>query len=221
MKLVYKNVGHVLQLGGGSVAELVVENKKLFCQMVGDLFTQAEGLSGGFVLSLSDKPIEISKNIDVIVQFSPFQLNKKSLLTKLHSALEQNAMKSENYLKTGELLSSLEAFVTELAEDLPFEIRCQKVAIGPVLRALAPEVDEDEKSTLEKVFHYMEIVRELDRDRLFVMVNMRSYFSDEDMERFTESAVLHDFKTLLLESVSFPRLQNVKRYTVDEDLCEF
>ena len=72
-----------------------------------------------------------------------------------------------------------------------------------------------------RIFSYMETVRELDRDRLFIMVNMRTYFSDEEMERFTESACLHDFKLLLLESISHPPLKHVRRYTVDSDLCEF
>ena len=66
-----------------------------------------------------------------------------------------------------------------------------------------------------------ELVRELDRDRLFIMINMRTYFSDEEMERFAESACLHDFKVLLVESSSLSRLENAKRYTVDADLCEF
>ena len=79
----------------------------------------------------------------------------------------------------------------------------------------------DEKTALEKIFAYMELVRELDRDRLFIMVHMRSYFSDEDMERFVESVCLHDFKVLLLESNAYSRLKNTKRYIVDEDLCEF
>lgn len=67
----------------------------------------------------------------------------------------------------------------------------------------------------------MELVRELDRDRLFIMINMRTYFSDEEMESFIQTVVLHDFKLLLLESTSRPILKNVKRFTVDEDLCEF
>lgn len=67
----------------------------------------------------------------------------------------------------------------------------------------------------------MELVRELDRDKLFIMVNMRSYFSDEDMENFTESVSLHDFKVLLLENHMSPKLTNTKRYVIDIDLCEF
>lgn len=79
----------------------------------------------------------------------------------------------------------------------------------------------EERAPLEKIFEYMELVRELDRDRLFIMINMRTYFSCSEMEEFVQIALLHDFKLLLLESVSFPPIKNTKRYTIDEDLCEF
>lgn len=221
MKLVHKDIGHIIQFGEGYVQELVIENKPLFFRVVNDVYNQADGAVGGFTLSVGDKPVEFSRYVDVTVQFAPFEINRKSLLSKLCSSLEKKALSAENYMKTVELLTELENFVQRLAEELPLEIGCSKVAIGPVLRAVAPEIEEDGKQAVEKVFEYMELVRELDRDRLFVMVNMRTYFSDDDMEKFAESAALHDFRVLLLESASFSRLKNTKRYTVDEDLCEF
>lgn len=221
MKLIYKNMGHILSFGEGYVNELVVENRKMFFDLVGTVIRQAEGEHGDCVLSIAEKPVEFSRYADVTVQFAPFRLNRKSLLTKLCSALEQRALLAENYVKTGELVGEIERYILYLAEDLPFEIDCQKIAIGPIIKAVSPEIEEEDKGTLEKIFAYMELVRELDRDRLFIMINMRTYFSDEEMERFAESACLHDFKVLLLESASLPRLKNTKRYTVDEDLCEF
>lgn len=155
------------------------------------------------------------------MQFAPFQINRKSLLTKLYNVLEKKSQDAEIHTKTGELLSELERYILFLSEELPFEINCQKLAVGPIIRALSPEIEESGKSPIEKVFAYMELVRELDRDKLFVMVNMRSYFSDEEMEKFTESVCLHDFKVLLLESYESPKLKNTKRYVVDNDLCEF
>ena len=67
----------------------------------------------------------------------------------------------------------------------------------------------------------MELVRELDRDRLFIMVNMRTYFTDDEMNTFIESVCLHGFNVLLIESLSREALKNTPRFTVDEDLCEF
>ena len=220
MKLTYGDMGHVLTFDG-YVNELVIENKKLFFDMVSSMMSQVDGTHGGCILSISNKPVEFSKYADVTVQFAPFQMNRKFLLTKLYNSLEQNASLAENYIKTVEILGEIERYVINLSDELPFELNFKRLAIGPIIKAISPEIDESDKSPIEKVFSYMELVRELDRDRLFVMVNMRAYFSDEEMERFTESACLHDFKVLLLESVALTVLSHTKRYTVDADLCEF
>lgn len=221
MKLIYKNMEHMLRFDEGYVNELVVENRKMFFDLVSTMISQAEGERGDCVLSIAEKPVEFSRYADITVQFAPFYINRKSLLTKLCSALEQRALLAEKYVKTGELLSEIERYILYLAEDFPFEIDCQKLTIGSIIKAVSPEIEETDKDTLEKIFSYMELVRELDRERLFIMINMRTYFSDEEMERFLESVCLHDFKVLLLESSSLSKLKNAKRYTVDADLCEF
>lgn len=221
MKLVYENMDHILRFGNGYVNELVIENKKMFFEMVNNVHLQSEGATGKFVLSISDKPVEFSRHADVTTQFAPFQLNRKSLVTKLCTTLEQESSNAENYTKTGEMLTKLEAYIHHLAEELPFEITCQKVAIGPVIRALTPEIEAGDKTALEQIFAYMESIRELDRDRLFIMINMRAYFTDEEMTRFIESVCLHDFKMLLIESTAYPPLSKVKRHIIDNDLCEF
>lgn len=221
MKLVYKDMGYILRFDEGNVNELIIENKKMFFDMVHSMAMQAEGLHGDCVLSVGDKPVEFGKYADLTVQFAPFQLNRKSLLTKLYAALEKKALLSENYIKTVELFGELEKYVFQLSEEFPFEINCQKLAIGPVIRALSPEIEENENNAIENIFAYMELMRELDRDKLFIMINMRSYFSDEEMEMFTESVCLHDFKVLLLEASAFSKLKHTKRFVIDADLCEF
>ena len=221
MKFVYRDMGHILSFDNGYVNELVIENKKMFLDIVNSIAVQVDGGHGECVLSIKDKPVEISKYVDLTVQFAPFELNRKSLLTKLYSALEHKALLAENYTQTGNLLVEIERYMLYLSEELPFDVNCQKLAIGAIIKAVSPEIDDGEKSVLEKIFAYMELVRELDRDRLFIMVNMRSYFNDSEMEAFTESASLHGFRVLLLESTSQSKLRNTQRYIVDEDLCEF
>lgn len=221
MKLVIKEMGHVLDFDRGYVNELIIENRKMFFYVVSNISEQAEGLAGDCVLSINDRPVDFGKYADLTVQFAPFQINRKSLLTKLCTEIERKSLIPENYSKTGELLGELEKYVFALAEDFPFEINCQKLAIGPIIRAIAPEIDDGDKSPIEKVFSYMELVRELAGDKLFIMVNMRSYFSDEDMEVFTESAALHKFNVLLVENAELPKLKYTEKYIIDNDLCEF
>lgn len=220
MKLIYKDIGHIIDFEDDNVNELIIENKKMFFNVVNSMSMQANGLSGDCILSVADKPVEFSGYSDFNVQFAPFQINRKSLLTKLCAELEKKSLIPENYMKTEELIGELERYVLYLSEDFPFEINCRKLAMGSVIRAISPEIEECDKSPLEKIFAYMELVRELERDKLFIMVNMRSYFSDEEMEKFTESVFLHVFKVLLVENSEMPRLKYSRRYVVDDDLCE-
>lgn len=67
----------------------------------------------------------------------------------------------------------------------------------------------------------MELVREFDRDKLFITVNMRAYFDDEIIAKFQKTALSHEFKVLMLEAYAYPPLKLEKRLTIDADLCEF
>lgn len=221
MKLVHKNMEHVLDFAPGCGVELVVENRPLFRRMTYDLAEQSDGGKGDWLLSEGEKPVEFSRYVDLTLQLSPFSLNRKSLLTKLCATLEQRALSPAFYMKTVDLLAAWERLVQELAGELPMAIDCTKAAVGSLLRASGLEVLEGEDSPVDNIFSYMELVRELDRERLFIFVNMRSYFSDQEVSCLLESACLHDFKVMLLESVARAPLPQLVRYTVDEDLCEF
>ena len=99
-----------------------------------------------------------------------------------------------------------------------------KRSVSTLLKAVGIEIrDEYEghRGEVEKVLDYMELVREFDRDKLFITVNMRSFFDDDIIHQFQKTALSHEFKILMLESQSYPHLPLEKRITIDEDLCEF
>lgn len=74
---------------------------------------------------------------------------------------------------------------------------------------------------LERLLDYMELVREFERDKLFVLVGMRSFFADREMELFFRTVLAHGYRVLLLDSIDRERSQYEKRLTIDKDLCEF
>lgn len=65
------------------------------------------------------------------------------------------------------------------------------------------------------------VVREFDRDKLFIFPHLRSYFSDEEMERFLCTVLDHRYRVLLIDSTARKKLQGEWRITIDNDLCEF
>ena len=80
---------------------------------------------------------------------------------------------------------------------------------------------EGETGDAERIIDYMELVREFERDKLFITVNMRSFFSDEVADSFMKTVVSHGFKIFMIEASEHTILENERRIKIDKDLCEF
>ena len=66
----------------------------------------------------------------------------------------------------------------------------------------------------------MELITEFDRKKLFLTINMRSFVPDDEMERFAETAIMHGYDIIAVESCAYKMLRNERRLIIDEDLCE-
>ncbi len=224
MRLAYPEIEAIFEWPGEAVPTLVMENQRLFRRFLADVRLATEGATTSAVLSVGDKPVSLAKYAEVISDFLCFELNQKTLLNKVCVALEQAALSEEHYLKTQELLSALEVQIEDWAFGLPVSIVSSKVTVAALLKAVGITLCEDyegEEGNAEKLVDYMELVREFDRDKLFITVNMRSWFSDEVVAGFMHTVLSHEYKVLMVESSTHPLLKEEKRVTIDKDLCEF
>ena len=73
---------------------------------------------------------------------------------------------------------------------------------------------------IEKLIDYMSLVRDLDRDKLFVFVNLRSWFTDNEVSLFVKTVLAHKYRILLIDNCEYPKLENERRIIIDRDLCE-
>ena len=224
MKFAHPDVGKVFVLGQASVPTLVIENQRLFSKLLHDMDAALEGRDSCVVLSRQESPISFSKHAEMIVDFLHFDLNQKTLLSKVCAALESRAISPECYLATQELLAEVENRIEEWAFAFPCHITASKVSVTSLLKAAGVEIQDDYDGAdgeAERIIDYMELVREFDRDKLFVLVNMRCYFDDAVMERFLETVVAHEYKVLMIEGRALAKLKAEDRVTIDADLCEF
>lgn len=220
MKLTHPDLEYVPDTDGTGIPVLVIEEPKFFRSFLSDLFSQTDGLAGRAVLSINDAPVDMSKYLEIIDRFVPFEINRKPLLTKILTALEKTAMDEDHFLATREWLASIEKYIDNLAFSEDCDILCSKISVSPILRAVGVELQEQYGDPAEKILDYMELVRHYDRDKLFVTVNIRSFFSDKETAGFMKTARSHGFHLLMLESVERPRLPLEDRHVVDRDLCE-
>lgn len=148
-------------------------------------------------------------------------MNKKHLRNIFIGQMERISGSDAFFLKTADILQRLEAYTSELAFSFDCDIVCGHCTVGGLLKGMGVTVRDEYEDPLERLIDYMELVREFERDKLFVYVNLRSFFSDAEIEGFLRTALDHGYRVLLVDAQSHEKLPLENRITVDNDLCEF
>lgn len=221
MKIASPHFSEVIEISEGTAFELVLENQNLFRSFLEDLRSQFEGGDGITVFSVENTPVPISKNADILDNFAPFDINTKTMLSRISSFMEKTAVDEEHLLQTSALISEIENYMYELSFSFPFRTECRKLDISSVIKAASVFIADDGKNSAETVVNYMTALTELDKSRLFITVNMRCFFTDEEITEIIKETETRQFRLLMLENIARNRIDGVKRLTVDSDLCEF
>lgn len=138
----------------------------------------------------------------------PFGENKKSLLTKICSNIEKLAINEEYFEKTQCLLTNMEKYFYDITTDLPCSLTCDGLCTSSLFKMYGIMVDTESNSLAEQIIDYMELVREFNKDRLFIFVNLRSYISDSTMNKFINTVLGKKLRILLIENLDKPKLKN-------------
>ena len=220
MKLVYPTLQTPIMLSNDCINSVIIEEPGYFYGIVKDLKEQWEGMDGRAVLSENDEPVEIRKNLELVIDCIDFEINQKTLLTKVLSALERTG-RSEDYIeKTQRLLAEIERYIYDVSFDFDVEIQCDKVSIAQILKAAGIRIISEYDKLTEVLYSYMQLVREFDGDKVFAFVNLRSFVKTEELQDFADTVLAHGYRVLLLDNHAYSSLSMEKRLIVDKDLCE-
>lgn len=217
MKLYFPFLNLPIELSQDYIVNFSIENQKCFYSTVYD-FVQLDK-SSNIKLLIDDKIATLSKKIETIIDFTHISLNNKKIQTKVLSVLEEKSKATKNFVRTQEIISLLNQYLIELSEDLSYEVETNEFSFGSILKSMGLKVIEDDSSPIERLIQYMDFIRDLDGEKLFVMVNLRSYFCDEDIEKFYHMSEMKKFYVLLLETVARNKIYNEKTYILDKDMC--
>ncbi len=219
-RLAHPDINYVIEFEENKINSIIIENKDFFRKTISELFCQIDGADGQFVLSEDYSAIDISKNAELLTQFIPFEMNKKTLTSKICTAVEKKAINETNYTSTQELLSIIECYLDKLLFDFSYNFEYEKLNIGNLIKSVGITITEDYDNGLEKILDYMQLVREFDKEKLFIFVNLRSYHSDKDFETFTREVRMRKFLVLFIDNMENSHFEYEKRLIIDKDLCE-
>lgn len=220
MKFVYPEINKVFDTDIEKINTIVVENQKLLINILSDIYGQIEGNDGKSVLSDNKGILPMGKYAELLTQFVPFELCKKSLISKISALFEKKALEEDMYLETMELMSSIERYLYKLSFDFNCNPIFQKININSLIKASGFGLNEEYDSLGEKILDYFELVREFDHDKLFITFNLRCFLSDAETQLFIEDILRREIKLIMLESSERKLLSCENRLLIDSDLCE-
>ena len=171
-------------------------------------------------MSEDNQILKMDKYAEQLMQFVPFDLNKKSLLNRITSYMQKIAVDEIHYEKTSEFLTAWEKFCMDLEFELPVGIEFTKINMDALLKASGITISDDYNSLAEKVLDYIQLVEYFECEKIFILVNMRSFVADEEMQKFIDAALTREYQIVLLDNREYPLLKNEKRCVIDADLCE-
>lgn len=220
MKLVMKGIETILDCSQNRICTVVIENQKLFYEVVEDIERQMQGLEGESVLSENNQILKMDKYAEQLIQFVPFDLNKKSLLSRITAYMQKIATDEIHYETTSEFLSVWEKFCMELEFELPVGIEFTKINIDALLKASGIMISDDYDSLAEKILDYIHLIEYFECKKLFILVNVRSFIGNEEMQRFVDTVLARGYQIVLLDNKEYSVLKNEKRCLIDADMCE-
>lgn len=219
MKISIPQVDLVIDCKKDTCYSIIIENKKVLYEILCDIKQQLDGGDGAIVLSEDNRVLDISKYAELLTQFIPFEINQKSLLNKVMVRFQQVAMDEQHYCVTSELLSTIESYLLDLSVELTGNLKFVKTGWDSILKAIGVEFEDDYNSLAEKILDYLELVREYDKEKLFITFNLRSFIPDVEMRDFLKDIMARNYQIIMIESSEYAILDGEKRYIIDENLC--
>lgn len=222
MKLSHPIFEFPIEFNENTINVLVVENQKIFTDFIMDLLNQTTGKSGEFVLSENIDSLNISKELDLIIDIFSIDLNQKKILTKLYSILKNKAMDGEHYLATMDIISNISRYLEEIIETIEYPLLyTNEFDIGLIFKVVDLRLNDEYESLFDKITNYISIMREIAGISCFVFVNLKSFISDIEIAEIYKFAFYQKINIILLESTYKDVMNPYETIRIiDTDLCE-
>ncbi len=220
MKIILKGIDRVFDCSLGKVCSFVIENQDVFLDMITDIEDQIRGNEGISVLSKNNQIQRMDKYAELITQFVPFDLNRKVLLNKIISTMQKAALDESHLAQANEVLNAWEKLCVDIEFEMPISMEFSNINIDTLIKSAGVTIADDYSSLAEKLLDYMQIVEIFECKKLFILVNVRSFINDNEMQHLIDDIIMREYQVILLDNTERKLLHNENRYLIDEDLCE-
>lgn len=222
MKLVHPFLEKPIVFEENNMNVLVIENQKVFSELVWELLEQINDKEGRFLLSSDLKLLELKKSMDLVIDLFSLDFNQKKIISKVYSQLKMVAVGSEYYMDSTCLIGEIVHYLEKILQDIHYPLEYdQEMDIGAIFKFADVKIGITYGTLIEKLIDYLALMQELCGISFFVFVNLKCYLSDEEVEQLYHFVAYKKFNILLLENtMREKRFEQEKIRIIDIDMCE-
>lgn len=221
MKLVHPDWKTNIVFKEGSVPVISIENPSYYSDIIKELMRQQQTGSGRFVLSDGNKVYDLSKVSEII--FSPFQIDfeNKKIQSAIVKQIAQIAIEDE-YMETKEIMGKLSSYIYQLTDYLDIDLTMnENMDVSQLIKMVGLKAVRDEDSLISQFTDYLVLLINLLHLKLIICINVKPYFSYDEMNAFYKTVTSKKIPLLLLESrLESGKIEFEDILIIDSDLCE-
>ena len=221
MKLAHYLLNNPVEWKDHYINTFVIENSKLYREFLEEIYKQANGENGAFMLSEGLESLNFQKSVEVIGNL--IEINgegNKKISSAIIKELTDIAINDQNdkvldlYMNINNTISSL---IYESSQDLIFD---EINDISQILKLYNLRPDFEELNLAEKTIFYMDLCEKYLKKKLFIFVNLHSFFTSDELDLIFKSIVYKKHNVFIIERYDIKALPQELKRIIDIDLCE-
>ena len=217
--MICKEYGINILLDENYITELLIESPNMFLPFMTKLWQQYRGEEDFIIFSQFDKELHLDKVAEIVSD--PFQIdvNNRKILVKIYQNIVKE-MQEKNLEQMWKLQSLMEKYVIEVCETSEFLLTYDaNPDFIDLLKMYNVHVDNTEMDLVSRIIAYVKLSHRVLNTSLYIFVNLKSYFSNEILEKLYQTLCYEKINILLIERYDRGALDLERRIIIDKDAC--
>lgn len=201
---------------------LVLESPSILFNTIRELRSQIDGYDGDFVLSCNDAPIEINKNVQLIIDPFSINMNEGKILKKIQELMNLEAVNEVHYEETNKIILELEEYANSLSFGFDGNVVSKDVvSVGNLIKMLGFEIDYNFETFEGMLLEYLITVNHYLNVNLFCFVNLFSYLEKNQIDKLVHSLNNNHINCIFIESNNPQvKIDHCRKIIIDSDFCQ-
>lgn len=211
-----------ITFGKGDIIAIETDNMRFFRNILSDL-KEIPSDSAECALFGNDKQLSLSKDYLLFIDYYDNEVITKTVNSKILKRMSQEVERNTNlFLEYQQLLADLYAFVLKTIDenDISFNSVGGK-SFEEVLKLFSVAVKLPREDIYIKMINLMQVISALQLYPLLILVNAKSYFSDNELKEFIKMARYLDLALLFIDNrITDNKISDETLLMIDEDFFE-